>query len=71
MEEKDFNIGYYFLMAVKKFLNSFNLNVNWTKTQRFIDFGEEINSQLDITYIIKRLMFFDVAISKLMEKHEI
>lgn len=27
--------------------------------------------QIDITYIVRKMMFLDAAISKIMEKHEI
>jgi hypothetical protein len=30
---------------------------------------EEISSQLNVTYILRKLMFLDAAIEKLMEDH--
>ena len=68
---QSFNIGYFFLMYVKRFLNSIKIEPDWPKVQKFTEVSNEATSQLDVTYIIRKLMFMDASISKLMEKHEI
>ena len=66
-----FHVGYYMLMVIKKGLSLIRVDVDWKKTQRYIDISEEACQQVDIAFIVKRMMFFDAAISKLMEKHEV
>lgn len=58
-------------MSVKKLFGMVGCNFDWPKTQSFIESSEEISMQMDVTYILRKLMFLDAAISKLMEKHEI
>ena len=66
-----FHVGYYFLMVIKNIFDMININLDWKKTQRYIDISEEACQQIDIGYMVKRMMFFDAALSNLMEKHEI
>ena len=40
----------------------------WEKTQKFIDSSEEVCMHIDVAYMVRKLMYLDAAISKLMEK---
>ena len=71
IESNSFNIFYYVLMFIKKGLSHFKCDPNWPKVQTFIDSCEEVSMQIDITYMVRKLMFLDSAIAQLMEKHEI
>lgn len=71
IESKSFNIGYYCAMTIKPLLDFIKIAPDWQKTQKFIDACEEVAMQIDIAYIVRRLMFFDAALSKLLEKHEL
>lgn len=71
IQSSDFNIGYFLSMNIKKILNLFRIDLNWPKTQLFLDCCEELAMQIDITYITRKLMFLDSAVSKLLEKHEL
>lgn len=39
------------------------------KTQKFIDASEEIVKQLDVAYLIRKMIFFDTVVWHLMEEH--
>ena len=54
---------------VKKVFNFVNVDLNWPKTQKYIDFSEEAIMQVDVTYIVRKLMFLDSVVEKLMEGH--
>ena len=56
------------MMYVKKILELFSVDPDWPKVRKFEEASDEATSQMDVTYIIRKLMFLDVAISKLMEK---
>jgi hypothetical protein len=56
---------------IKKFFNLINVQVNWPDTQKYIDASEELIAQIDVTYIVRKLMYLDAVIAQLMEKHEI
>ena len=58
-------------MPIKHFLNFFNCSPEWKDTQTYIDSSEEVNMQIDITYIVRKLIFLDSVISKVMESNEI
>ena len=66
-----FNVGYFLLMKIRGFLELCDCDPGWKSTQGYVDACEEVGMQLDVVYLLKKLMFFDVAISKLMEQHEI
>lgn len=57
IDSGSFNIFTFLLMGIKTVLSLCKCNISWPKTQTFIDCCEEMNFQLDITYILKRLMF--------------
>ena len=69
IESNSFNMGYFIIMQVKRLLNFFKCDPNWPKMQLFTDSCSEVSSQIDITYMVRKLMFLDAAISQLMEKH--
>ena len=71
IESNSFNMGYYIIMQVKKLLNFFKCDPDWPKVQLFTDSCSEVSSQVDITYIVRKLMFLDEAITQLMEKQEL
>jgi uncharacterized membrane-anchored protein YhcB (DUF1043 family) len=56
---------------VKSFLDFINYKVEWPDTQRYIDSSEELIAQIDVTYIVRKLMYIDAVIAQLMERHEI
>ena len=56
-------------MTLKKAFELININLNWSQTQKYIDFSEEACQQIDVAYMVKKLMFFDAAIAKLMEEN--
>lgn len=56
-------------MPVKKVLNLLNCGPEWVQTQLFIDCSEEITQQLDVTYLLRKLMAVEAALSKLLERH--
>ena len=57
-------------MPIKSLLSFFEKDPDWKSTQTFIDSSQEATMQLDITYILRKLIFLDAAIDKLMEKHD-
>ena len=58
-------------MPIKRFLNFISLSPNWKSTQAYMDTCNEMKQQLDVTYILRKLVFLDSAISKLMNKDEL
>lgn len=58
-------------MPIKNIFNYFDCNLNWEKTQTYLEVTDEASNQLDITYILRKLNFIDSAISKLMEEHQV
>ena len=70
VKSSSFNFFYFMLMSVKPLLNFCGCQgKKLENTQKYIDVSEECNSQLDITYILRKLMFLDSVIAHLMEKH--
>jgi len=67
----NFNLFAYLLMGIKQLLAFFGYDPKWKKTQAFIDSSEEVAMQLDITCILRKILFLDAAISQLMEHHQI
>ena len=41
------------------------------KTQKFIDFGDEVCQQIDIAYIVRRQVLLSAAVEKLIGKREL
>ena len=69
VKSSSFNFFYFMLMSVKPLLNFCGCEgKKLENTQKYIDVSEECNSQLDITYILRKLMFLDSVIAHLMEK---
>lgn len=62
-------MGYYFLAFFKSLFSCCKCGPEMERTQTYVDCSEEMSHQLDITYIMRRLIFMDAAISKLLEKH--
>ena len=71
IQSQSFNLAYFLSMYLKQFLDKIKIMPNWPKVQNFIDSSQETAMQIDITYIVRKLMFLDSAIQKIMEKHEI
>jgi len=71
LSSKSFNLGYFFLSVIKEGFSAFSIDVNWPKTKKYIDFCEEMGNQVDITFIVRKLMFLDAAIRSMLEDHEI
>ena len=44
------------------------IKLNWHKMQKIDEAREEANEQLDITYMIKKLRYYDWCLSLLMER---
>jgi hypothetical protein len=68
LPSSSFNIGYYLLSIIKRGFGAVNVNLNWPKTQKYIDFCDEVCLQIDISYIVRRLAFCDAALATLMEQ---
>ena len=66
---KSYNIFYYFASFAFDFLELFNYKPDWKRTNTFIECSDEMSMQLDITYILRRLIFLEAAVSKTMETH--
>lgn len=64
-----FNFGYYLLMSIKKMMKLFGCDPQWLRAQLFIDCCEEVTHQLDVTYLLRKLMAAETALSKLLEQH--
>ena len=71
LESRSFHVGNYFLTVIKDYLSLIGINPNWPQTQKYMDFTSEVCQQIDLAYIVRKLMFLDAATSKLLEKHEI
>ena len=71
IESNSFNMGYWFMMYVKRMLNFFKCDPDWPKVQMYLNSCEEVSMQIDITYMVRKLMFLDSIVAQLMEKHEI
>ena len=66
-----FNIFYYLSMMIKKMFKKCKFEPDWPKTDIYQKCSQEMIKQLDVTYIVKKLMFFDDALSKLLGKDEL
>ena len=64
-------MGYFFLTYLKRFLDFIRVKPNWPKVQKFLKVGVEVRNQIDVTYIVRKMMFIDAVLAKLMEKHEL
>jgi hypothetical protein len=58
-------------MLLKAVLNYFKRSPDWKSTQKYLEASKEMSLQLDVTYIMRKLLFLDAAISAIMEKHEV
>ena len=61
-----FNIFYFALTYIKSFLNWMNVNPDWPKVEKYMEASDELTMQIDITYIVKKLIFIDAAMTKLL-----
>ena len=68
ISSKSFNLFYYFSVAIRNLLSKCNYEPDWPSTQIYAESCEEISMQLDITYILKKIMFLDAAVSTLLKK---
>ena len=66
ISSKSFHLGKYILTIIKKGFNLINVKLDWVEVQKYIDCSEEISEQIDITYIIRKLMFMDAAMLKIL-----
>ena len=71
ISSSSFNIFYYFSMIIKRIFKKCKFEPDWPKTDTYNECCEEMSKQLDVTYIVKKLMFFDEALSKLLEKEDL
>ena len=71
ISSSSFSILYYFSMMLKGIFSKCKYEPDWPKTNTYKECCEEMSMQLDITYIIRKLMFFDAALSKLLEKEDL
>ena len=61
-----FNIFYFTLTYVKSFLDWINVNTNWPKVEKYMEASDELTMQIDITYMVKKLIFLDASMTKLL-----
>lgn len=59
---KRYNFFYYLATVVKDFLGLFKIKPEWKQTDLFVKCSEEMENQLDIYYILKRLIFLERAV---------
>ena len=71
LPSNSFNIFYYIALLIKSLFSKCNLELNWPKTNLYEECCSEISMQLDIAYIVRKLMFFDVAFSKIIDLKEL
>ena len=71
VQSSSFNIIYFLLSYIKQFLNYLNCSPDWPSVQKYMEASDEAIAQIDMIYIVRKLMFLDAAFSKLMEKYEI
>ena len=61
-----FNIFYFTLTYVKSFLDWINVNTDWPKVEKYMEASDELTMQIDITYMVKKLIFLDASMTKLL-----
>ena len=71
ISSRSFNLFYYFAMVLKSLFSKCKFEPDWPSTNFYHECTEEMASQLDVTYIIRKLMFFDAALSKMLPKEEL
>ena len=59
------------LVAIKRVLNFCKCSVNWPKTQTYIDCVREVRNQLDVTFILRKIMLLEAAMEMLLYKEHI
>lgn len=57
-----FNIFYYLAMNIKGIFKKCRFEPKWPRTDTYHECSKEMSMQLDTTYIVKKLMFFDDAL---------
>lgn len=67
----DFNFFYYIASIILGVLDFCGCKPKWDKTRTFMECSEEMINQLDVTYILQKLMFLESAVSKMIEPHEL
>ena len=66
ISSSSFNIFYFAFTYVKSFLDWINVNPDWPKVEKYMEASDELTMQIDITYIVKKLIFLDAAMTKLL-----
>lgn len=60
-----FNFGYYLLMHLYRGLKLLRCAPSWKTTRHFVTCCEEVSLQLDVTYLMRQLLFLDACMTKL------
>lgn len=55
---KEFNFFYYFCMLIKNLCQFIRLKFEWKEPDRFIGIMDEMEKQLNVTYLLRRINFF-------------
>ena len=64
-----YNVGYFVASYFKMILDKIGVSPDWPRVETYDDATDEITNQIDITYIVRKLLFLDAAIARLMEQH--
>ena len=71
ISSRSYHLGFFLLSYLKAFLDLLGLNPDWPRVQAYDEACDEVTGQLDVTYILRKLIFIDAAVAKLMERHEL
>ena len=71
ISSRSYHLGYFLLSYLKAFLDLVGVNPDWPRVRAYDEASDEVSSQIDVTYIVRKLIFIDAAVAKLMEKHEL
>ena len=71
ISSNSFNVVYFMLMGIKRVLNFCKCSINWPKTQSYIDCVREARLQLDVAYILRKIMLLEAATEMLLHKENI
>ena len=61
----------YLFTLLKRAFQTFNIELDWPDTNLILESSYEACRQMDSAYIVRKMLYFDFAIAKLMEKYDI
>ena len=67
-----FHIGYVIPIAIKEILGAFGCDVcNWESTDYYMRCIDEVDSQLDVAGLLKRIIYLEKVASVLLDEHQL